>query len=112
MRFVSVGETGADRFFVLKNFENMQLFAFFMHLIYVNCRKLQLETVPIEEIGMNLDEKYPSVEALLKRADGNYPNGGKKEGIVIRPVEPVYSERISAALSMKVVNNRYLLKNG
>lgn len=76
------------------------------------CGKLRLETVPIEEIGMNLDEKYPSVEALLKRADGSYPNGGKKEGIVIRPTEPVYSDRISAALSMKVVNNRYLLKNG
>lgn len=75
------------------------------------CKALQLTTVPIEEVGMNLDEKYPTVEALLERADGNYPNGGKKEGIVIRPTEPVYSERISAALSMKVVSNKYLLKN-
>ena len=75
------------------------------------CRILQLESVPIEEVGMDLPSKYPTVEALLERADGNYPNGGKKEGIVIRPTEPVYSERISAALSMKVVSNRYLLKN-
>ena len=58
-----------------------------------------------------LYEKYPTVEALLVRADGNYPTGGKKEGIVIRPTEPVFSERISAALSMKVVSNKYLLKN-
>ena len=48
---------------------------------------------------------------MLERADGDYPNGGKKEGIVIRPVEPVYSTTISAALSMKVVSNKYLLKN-
>lgn len=75
------------------------------------CQALELTTVPIEEVGMNLDEKYPTVETLLARSDGEYPNGGKKEGIVIRPTEPVFSERLSAALSMKVVNNRYLLKN-
>ena len=75
------------------------------------CEKLQLESVPIEETGTDLQTKYPTVEALLERADGNYPNGGKKEGIVIRPTEPVYCELISAALSMKVVSNKYLLKN-
>ena len=31
--------------------------------------------------------------------------------IVIRPTEPIYSELISGALSMKVVSNKYLLKN-
>ena len=51
-----------------------------------------------------------SVEALLERADGEYPKGGKKEGIVIRPTEPIFNERISASLSMKVVSNKYLLK--
>ena len=30
---------------------------------------------------------------------------------VIRPCEPVYSEKIGAMLSMKVINNKYLLKN-
>ena len=75
------------------------------------CEKLQLESVPIEEIGTDLPVKYPTVEALLERADGNYPKGGKKEGIVIRPTEPVYCERVSGALSMKVVSNKYLLKN-
>ena len=75
------------------------------------CKKLQLETVPIEEVDVDLPAKYPTVEALLERADGNYPKGGKKEGIVIRPTEPVYCELISAALSMKVVSNKYLLKN-
>ena len=75
------------------------------------CRELGLETVPVEEIGMDLPAKYPTVEALLERADGEYPRGGKKEGIVIRPTVPVYSELISGALSMKVVSNKYLLKN-
>ena len=75
------------------------------------CKELQLETVPIEEVGMDLPAKYPTVEALLERAEGDYPHGGKKEGIVIRPTEPVYCELISSSLSMKVVSNKYLLKN-
>lgn len=75
------------------------------------CKEMELQTVPIEEIGVDLPSKYPTVEALLQRADGEYPSGGKKEGIVIRPTEPVFSTRISAALSMKVVSNKYLLKN-
>lgn len=75
------------------------------------CNVLSLQMVPVEEIGIDLPSKYPTVDSLLERADGEYPNGGKKEGIVIRPTEPVFCERISAALSMKVVNNKYLLKN-
>lgn len=79
--------------------------------MWMICDELGLTTVPIEEIGEDLPTKYPTVEDLLERADGNYPNGGKKEGIVIRPVIPVYSPTIGAELSMKVVNNKYLLKN-
>jgi len=75
------------------------------------CKDLNLTTVPIEEIGKDLPSHYPTVEALLARADGDYPNGGKKEGIVVRPVEPVFCPLISASLSMKVVSNKYLLKN-
>jgi len=75
------------------------------------CDSLGLMMVPVEEVGMDLPSKYPTVEALLERADGEYPRGGKKEGIVIRPTEPVFNERISDALSMKVVSNKYLLKN-
>ena len=75
------------------------------------CDKLGVEHVPIEEVGMNLPEKYPTVEALLARADGEYPRGGKKEGIVVRPTEPVFCPLISASLSMKIVSNKYLIKN-
>lgn len=75
------------------------------------CEKLGMQHVPIEEIGNDLPSKYPTVESLLERAEGEYPNGGKKEGIVIRPTEPVYSQMLCGPLSMKVVSNKYLLKN-
>lgn len=75
------------------------------------CNQIGFEHVPIEEVGYDLPSKYPTVEDLLTRADGEYPRGGKKEGIVIRPTEPVFSKTISASLSMKVVSNKYLLKN-
>lgn len=47
---------------------------------------------------------------LLERAKGKYDSGVNKEGIVIRPTEPVYSPTIEGPLSMKVLNNEYLLK--
>ena len=68
-------------------------------------------TVPIEEFGEDLTALYPTVEALLSRAEGEYPNGGPKEGIVIRTIEPEFCPLISGPLSMKVVSNKYLLKN-
>ncbi|MBQ6521190.1 MAG: hypothetical protein IJI14_20980 [Anaerolineaceae bacterium] len=80
------------------------------HMLSI-CDVLGMRHVPIEEVGNDLPSKYPNVEALLERADGEYPNGGKKEGIVIRPTEPVYTQLINAPLSIKVVSNKYLLKN-
>ena len=75
------------------------------------CKELELDMVPVQEIGFDLPSKYPTIESLLERANGNYPNGGKQEGIVIRPTIPVYSKTLSENLSMKVINNNYLLKN-
>lgn len=72
------------------------------------CEALGLNMVPVEEIE---DEfKYETVEELIERAKGKYTSGANKEGIVIRPVEPVYSPRLQGNLSMKVINNDYLLK--
>ena len=79
--------------------------------IWATAREIGAELVPLEEVDKDLPSKYPTVEALLERADGQYPNGGKKEGIVIRPITPIYSKVIDDLLSMKVVNNKYLLKN-
>ena len=75
------------------------------------CKELNMPTVPIEEVDNNLPIKYPTVEALLKRAEGNYNSGVRKEGIVIRPTIPIYSNLLHTWLSMKVINNAYLLKN-
>ena len=72
------------------------------------CEKLGLKMVPIEEQGESLP--YQTVEELLERAKGKYASGMNKEGIVIRPVTPVYSKIIEGPLSMKVLNNDYLLK--
>ena len=84
----------------------------------VNMLKMQMiasmigaESVPIEEVGDDLPERYPAVEAILARAEGEYPNGGPKEGIVIRAVDNIYNETIGGPLSMKAVSNKYLLKN-
>ena len=75
------------------------------------CQQLKLDMVPIEERGFSLPEIYPTVDSLLERAKGEYPKGGRKEGIVIRPCIPIYCRLISASLSMKAINNEYLLKN-
>ena len=72
------------------------------------CERLGLSMVPIEEEGETFP--YGTVEELLERARGKYSSGMNKEGIVIRPVEPVYSEIIQGPLSAKVLNNDYLLK--
>lgn len=72
------------------------------------CAELELKMVPIEEIRENFT--YADVKALIERAKGKYASGMNKEGIVIRPTEPVYSPIIEGPLSMKVLNNDYLLK--
>lgn len=79
-----------------------------LHKMRELCETLQLKMVPIEEEKEIFD--YDSVEVLLKRAKGKYTSGMNKEGIVIRPVEPVYSKLLEGPLSMKVLNNDYLLK--
>lgn len=72
------------------------------------CDSLKLKMVPIEEVKDRFE--YDSVDVLIERAKGKYPSGMNKEGIVIRPLEPVYSKTIEGPLSMKVLNNDYLLK--
>lgn len=73
------------------------------------CESLGLNMVPIEESGEQFP--YQTIEELLERAKGKYPSGTNKEGIVIRPMLPVYSKTIEGPLSMKVLNNDYLLKD-
>ena len=65
------------------------------------CEKYKLKHVPIEEVDVDLPSKYPNIEALLRRARGD------KEGIVIRPMTPVWNEQINDWLSVKVINTDY-----
>jgi len=62
---------------------------------------------PIEEEG---EEFSYSMDELIERAKGVYPSGNKKEGIVIRPQNELYSPTLSGRLSFKIINNEFLLK--
>jgi RNA ligase (TIGR02306 family) len=67
------------------------------------CAGLGVNIVPLEERGESFDY---SLETLLEKAKGKYPNGGlDKEGIVVRDVER------PKAVSFKVLNNDALLKD-
>ena len=79
-----------------------------MHKTEEICKLLGLNMVPVEEVEEEF--KYKNVDELLERAKGKYASGRNKEGIVIRPIEAVYSNIIAGPLSMKVINNDYLLK--
>lgn len=72
------------------------------------CKELNIATVPIVETG---EAFHYTEEELLEKADGLYPSGKRREGIVIRPQEEMYSKTLNARLSFKVINNKYLLKN-
>ncbi len=73
-----------------------------------------LTMVPLLETGDDLPSKYPDEKSLLDRAGQDASHSYQNdvpEGIVIRPIEPVYSSTLRGPLSMKVINNKYLLKN-
>lgn len=72
------------------------------------CETLGLRTVPIEERASA--SPYRTEDELIEQAKGTYPSGRRKEGIVVRPVVPVYSPTLGGPLPMKVINNDYLLK--
>lgn len=84
-----------------------------MHLLPLDdalkiCEELKLTHVPIEERG---DSFNYTLDELLERARGKYELSGRpKEGIVIRPLTPEWSNDLGKALSFKVLNNDFLKK--
>jgi len=74
------------------------------------CKKWNLTHVPILE--SDIEFNY-TLDELLKLAQGKY-EGTKNdaEGIVIRPIIETYSKTLNSRLSVKVINNKFLLKNG
>jgi RNA ligase (TIGR02306 family) len=79
----------------------------FEHFKYL-CGVMNVKTVPI------VDEHFVfnhSEDELLKLAKGKYEDTKQdREGIVIRPVVEAYSEALKGRLSVKVINNDFLLK--
>lgn len=73
------------------------------------CAHVGCHMVPVEETGNLLGEMYPSVDSLLRRAEGIGYNETPREGIVVRPMLSVHSELLQGWLSFKVVSNSYLL---
>lgn len=92
--------------FNIQNLDTLKFLSFreFLDL----CVRLHLSIVPIVEVGDSFDY---TEEELLELADGLYPSGKRREGIVIRPRNEMYSEALEGRLSFKVINNKYLLKN-
>jgi RNA ligase (TIGR02306 family) len=71
------------------------------------CNENNLQHVPIPKIIEHFDM---SLEEVLELAKGNYePSGTPQEGVVLVPMELTYSEVLCDWLSMKVINNDYLL---
>lgn len=70
-------------------------------------KDIGMDTVPIESINSNFSL---TLEELYKMASGNYSNGHSKEGIVVRPTEPIFSDRLQKELSFKVLNDEYWAK--
>lgn len=70
--------------------------------------ELGLEMVPLEEKGEAFNY---TVEELLEKAEGLYPSGQQKEGIVVRSLTPTRL-LTGQRLSFKVLNNKFLLKEG
>ena len=75
---------------------------------------LKVKHVPIiaEYSNSEFKERFPDIESLLnfvKEYKTELYKDGVAEGFVIRPVEPVYSEILGRELSMKVINENYIL---
>jgi RNA ligase (TIGR02306 family) len=71
------------------------------------CAVWDLQPVPICYPSICLDH---TVEELLKMAEGHYPSGYPREGIVVRPWEGKRSKALNGRASFKVINNEFLFK--
>lgn len=64
--------------------------------------ELGVRFVPLEDIGQNFNYSF---EELKEKAGGLYSSGQEKEGIVVRPMTPFYSEKLGKEFSFKVLND-------
>lgn len=89
------------------------------------CSKCNLKPVPLFMVVTGEDAKTfdHNIDKWIERAKGEYGHDldiwfdrqknikvHQREGLVIRPVEEVYSRILKGRLSFKVINNNFLLK--
>jgi hypothetical protein len=72
------------------------------------CFHMCLQTVPIETEDFIIDDTV-TVQSMLILAEGKYANGANREGIVVRPVIPQYSNVLRGRASFKAISNKFLL---
>ena len=75
------------------------------HGLVAFCHDLGVKPVPVHEVGT---EFCYTPEELLTMAEGKYPSGQEREGIVIRH----QYERGLDRISYKAISNKFLLKGG
>ena len=73
------------------------------------CEVFDLPMVPIEKDNYLITEE-DTVKSFLEMAKGRYDSGQHQEGIVVRPQELTFSQRLRDRASFKVINNDFLLK--
>lgn len=72
------------------------------------CERLEIQTVPVDTEEVVFDF---TLDQLLEMARGRYRSGRHREGIVIRPRVGQTSKALGGArMSLKVINNDFLLK--
>ncbi len=68
------------------------------------CERLDIPHVPVINPAMDVFSELPTVDAVLKFAEGVTENGHEREGLVFKEADSAYPR------SFKAVSNRYLLK--
>ena len=94
--------------FNVYDIENRKYLDYEDFLVFVN--KLQLNTVKILYKGLF---KWASIDEMLAFAETvEYDNHTPAEGLVWRPIKETYSGLLGGRLSIKTINNKFLLKYG
>lgn len=110
---------------IQKNRLDLKTIEFFLFDVYFIDENKYADYIQLLEIAieMNLSlvsiinnnfifNEETTIEYLLKLAEGKYFNTkNQREGIVIRPIKTIASEVLGKRLSIKVISNKFLLKN-
>lgn len=94
--------------FTIKNLDTQKFLNF--HEIQDTCTELNLNMVPlIKLIKINKETTLQYLQEEANKVEYTHPNNKKVfgEGIVIRPIEPIYSKSLNKFLSVKLINQNY-----